>query len=132
MDVLAGRKTRGYTEGEIFISGFPKKQETFNRITGYCEQSDIHSPNMTVYEALVYSAWLRLSPEVDKKTRMVLNLFSSTIKLLLHNDLSTFHKICCMDSTNLRELEQHQLWVAGSVQHNSHYLINKTLEERVC
>ncbi|PKI71011.1 hypothetical protein CRG98_008592, partial [Punica granatum] len=35
MDVLAGRKTGGYIEGDVRISGFPKKQETFARISGY-------------------------------------------------------------------------------------------------
>ncbi|KAG0455315.1 hypothetical protein HPP92_024607 [Vanilla planifolia] len=45
MDVLAGRKT------------------------GYCEQNDIHSPHVTVYESLIYSAWLRLPLEVDLMTR---------------------------------------------------------------
>ncbi|KAK9946083.1 hypothetical protein M0R45_011563 [Rubus argutus] len=69
MDVLAGRKTGGYIEGDITISGYPKKQETFARISGYCEQTDIHSPHVTVYESLVYSAWLRLPPEVDSTTR---------------------------------------------------------------
>ncbi|CAN1121692.1 Pleiotropic drug resistance protein 1 [Linum perenne] len=71
MDVLAGRKTGGYIEGNITVSGFPKKQETFARISGYCEQNDIHSPQVTVYESLVYSAWLRLPKEVDDKTRMM-------------------------------------------------------------
>ncbi|CAN0915029.1 Pleiotropic drug resistance protein 1 [Linum grandiflorum] len=71
MDVLAGRKTGGYIEGNITVSGFPKKQETFARISGYCEQNDIHSPQVTVYESLVYSAWLRLPKEVDEKTRMM-------------------------------------------------------------
>ncbi|WOG89283.1 hypothetical protein DCAR_0208520 [Daucus carota subsp. sativus] len=69
MDVLAGRKTGGYIEGNITISGFPKKQETFARIAGYCEQNDIHSPHVTVYESLIYSAWLRLPSEVDSTTR---------------------------------------------------------------
>ncbi|KAK4487143.1 hypothetical protein RD792_006458 [Penstemon davidsonii] len=69
MDVLAGRKTGGYIEGNISISGYPKNQSTFARISGYCEQNDIHSPHVTVYESIVYSAWLRLSPEVNKKTR---------------------------------------------------------------
>ncbi|KAG8643746.1 pleiotropic drug resistance protein 1 [Manihot esculenta] len=69
MDVLAGRKTGGYIEGDIRISGYPKKQETFARVSGYCEQNDIHSPFVTVYESLVYSAWLRLPPEVDSDTR---------------------------------------------------------------
>ncbi|URE32142.1 Pleiotropic drug resistance protein [Musa troglodytarum] len=71
MDVLAGRKTGGYSSGSISISGYPKKQETFDRISGYCEQNDIHSPYVTVYESLVYSAWLRLDSEIDKKTRQM-------------------------------------------------------------
>ncbi|KAK4481902.1 hypothetical protein RD792_012814 [Penstemon davidsonii] len=69
MDVLAGRKTGGYIDGNIKISGYPKKQETFARISGYCEQNDIHSPHVTVYESLLYSAWLRLPHEVDVQTR---------------------------------------------------------------
>ncbi|CAN1287564.1 Pleiotropic drug resistance protein 1 [Linum perenne] len=69
MDVLAGRKTGGYIEGTIMISGYLKKQETFARIAGYCEQTDIHSPHVTVYESLVFSAWLRLSPETNSDTR---------------------------------------------------------------
>ncbi|GJN34172.1 hypothetical protein PR202_gb22816 [Eleusine coracana subsp. coracana] len=69
MDVLAGRKTSGYIEGNITISGYPKKQETFARVSGYCEQNDIHSPNVTVYESLAFSAWLRLPADVDYSTR---------------------------------------------------------------
>ncbi|XP_062018349.1 pleiotropic drug resistance protein 2-like [Rosa rugosa] len=69
MDVLAGRKTGGYIEGSISISGYPKNQTTFARVSGYCEQNDIHSPYVTVYESLLYSAWLRLSKDVDKSKR---------------------------------------------------------------
>eukprot|EP00257_Ricinus_communis_P024854 XP_025012268.1 pleiotropic drug resistance protein 1 isoform X5 [Ricinus communis] len=80
MDVLAGRKTGGYIEGNITISGYPKKQETFARISGYCEQTDIHSPHVTVYESLLYSAWLRLPPEVDSDTR---NMFVEEVMELV-------------------------------------------------
>ncbi|XP_050231595.1 pleiotropic drug resistance protein 1-like [Mercurialis annua] len=80
MDVLAGRKTGGYIEGDIKISGYPKKQETFARISGYCEQNDIHSPHVTVYESLVYSAWLRLPPEVNNETRK--NFIDEVMKLV--------------------------------------------------
>ncbi|KAL2344926.1 hypothetical protein Fmac_006211 [Flemingia macrophylla] len=69
MDVLAGRKTGGYVGGNITISGYQKKQESFARISGYCEQNDIHSPHVTVYESLLYSAWLRLAPDIDAETR---------------------------------------------------------------
>lgn len=71
MDVLAGRKTGGYIEGSITISGYPKNQDTFACVSGYCEQNDIHSPNLTVYESLLYSAWLRLPAEVDIEKREV-------------------------------------------------------------
>lgn len=71
MDVLAGRKTGGYIEGNIFVSGFSKNQQTFARISGYCEQNDIHSPHLTVLESLQFSAWLRLPQEVDSATREV-------------------------------------------------------------
>ncbi|KAK4782422.1 hypothetical protein SAY86_016524 [Trapa natans] len=69
MDVLSGRKTTGYTEGEIKIGGYPKVQETFARISGYCEQSDIHSPQITVEESIIFSAWMRLDPQIDAKRK---------------------------------------------------------------
>ncbi|KAK3408154.1 hypothetical protein EUGRSUZ_J00454 [Eucalyptus grandis] len=69
MDVLAGRKTGGYIEGSITVSGYPKNQATFARVSGYCEQNDIHSPYVTVYESLIYSAWLRLAKDVNEETR---------------------------------------------------------------
>jgi ABC-type multidrug transport system ATPase subunit len=71
MDVLAGRKTGGYIEGNISISGYPKNQETFARVSGYCEQNDIHSPQLTVSESLLFSAWLRLPKDVDSNKRKV-------------------------------------------------------------
>lgn len=37
-DVLSGRKIGGYIEGNISISGYPKKQDAFSRVSGYCEQ----------------------------------------------------------------------------------------------
>ncbi|XP_022872901.1 pleiotropic drug resistance protein 3-like [Olea europaea var. sylvestris] len=69
LDVLSGRKTSGTVEGEIKIGGYPKVQRTFSRISGYCEQTDIHSPQITVEESLIFSAWLRLHPQIDSKTK---------------------------------------------------------------
>ncbi|KAJ8497521.1 hypothetical protein OPV22_008073 [Ensete ventricosum] len=80
LDVLAGRKTAGHIEGSIKISGYPKKQETFARISGYCEQSDNHSPCLTVFESLWYSAWLRLPSNVDANTR---NMFINEVMELV-------------------------------------------------
>ncbi|KAL6276332.1 hypothetical protein ACE6H2_019933 [Prunus campanulata] len=69
MDVLSGRKTGGYIEGSISISGYTKNQATFARVSGYCEQNDIHSPYVTIFESLLYSSWLRLASDVKKETR---------------------------------------------------------------
>lgn len=46
MDVLAGRKTGGTMEGVVKVGGFVKVQETFARVSGYVEQTDIHSPQV--------------------------------------------------------------------------------------
>ncbi|OIV98220.1 hypothetical protein TanjilG_18759 [Lupinus angustifolius] len=69
LDVLAGRKNTGYIEGNIMVSGYPKNQSTFARVSGYCEQNDIHSPLVTVHESLLFSAWLRLPADIERKTR---------------------------------------------------------------
>ncbi|KAL6139108.1 hypothetical protein ACLB2K_064385 [Fragaria x ananassa] len=69
LDVLVGRKTTGYIEGDIKIGGYPKVQETFARVLGYCEQTDVHSPQITVEESLMFSAWLRLASQIDSKTK---------------------------------------------------------------
>ncbi|KAL6195450.1 hypothetical protein ACLB2K_031069 [Fragaria x ananassa] len=70
MDVLAGRKTGGYIEGDIKISGYPKEQRTFARISGYVEQTDIHSPQLTVEESVRFSSALRLPKEVSAEKRL--------------------------------------------------------------
>lgn len=84
MDVLAGRKTSGAIEGDITLSGYPKKQETFARISGYCEQTDIHSPNVTVFESITYSAWLRLSSDIDDGTK---KMFVEEVMALVELDV---------------------------------------------
>ncbi|XP_048490083.1 pleiotropic drug resistance protein 1-like [Beta vulgaris subsp. vulgaris] len=67
LDVLAGRKNTGYRS--IKVSGYLKKQENFARVSGYCEQNDIHSPLMTVYESVVFSASLRLPKDISSKAK---------------------------------------------------------------
>ncbi|KAI3993041.1 hypothetical protein MKX01_009784, partial [Papaver californicum] len=69
MDVLSGRKTGGTIEGNISIGGYPKSQKTYSRVSGYCEQTDIHSPLITVEESVIYSAWLRLPCDIGSNTR---------------------------------------------------------------
>ncbi|KAK3404527.1 hypothetical protein EUGRSUZ_K00830 [Eucalyptus grandis] len=71
MDVLSGRKTSGFIEGDIKVGGYPKVQAAYARISGYCEQTDIHSPQLTIEESVAYSAWLRLPAHIEKNTRAI-------------------------------------------------------------
>jgi len=71
IDVVAGRKTSGEITGEVLINGQPKSKNEamFKRITGYCEQRDMHMPLATVRESLMFSATLRLPKTVSPQTR---------------------------------------------------------------
>ncbi|CAO3594665.1 unnamed protein product [Absidia cylindrospora] len=64
LDVLAKRKTIGKIEGRIYMNGEPLGND-FERVTGYCEQMDVHNPNATVREALQFSAYLRQPADVS-------------------------------------------------------------------
>ncbi|CAL9225463.1 unnamed protein product [Arabidopsis halleri] len=82
LDVLSGRKTRGDIKGQIEVGGYLKVQDTFSRVSGYCEQFDIHSPNLTVQESLKYSAWLRLPSNISSETKSaIVNEVLETIEL---------------------------------------------------
>ncbi|KAL4093021.1 hypothetical protein PRIC1_012010 [Phytophthora ramorum] len=80
MDVIAGRKTGGRIVGDIYVNGELKDPANFSRITAYCEQMDIHSEAASIYEALVFSANLRLPPNFTVEERM--NLVHETLDLL--------------------------------------------------
>ncbi|CAH0037575.1 unnamed protein product [Clonostachys solani] len=58
LDVLAQRKDSGDIFGSILIDGKPQNI-SFQRMTGYCEQMDVHEATATVKEALIFSAVLR-------------------------------------------------------------------------
>lgn len=71
MDVIAGRKTEGIIEGDVLVDGKPKgdNERMFRRISGYCEQVDMHMPLATVRESLLFSAALRLPKSVSEEDR---------------------------------------------------------------
>ena len=60
----------GKITGDIRVSGHPKEQATFARVCGYVEQNDIHSPQVTVEESLMFSAQLRLMDVTREDTRV--------------------------------------------------------------
>ncbi|KAI9487482.1 MAG: ABC-2 type transporter-domain-containing protein [Benjaminiella poitrasii] len=68
LDVLARRKTVGKVEGRLYLNGEALIND-FERITGYCEQMDVHQPAVTVREALQFSARLRQPHEIPQKEK---------------------------------------------------------------
>ncbi|KAI9478569.1 MAG: ABC-2 type transporter-domain-containing protein [Benjaminiella poitrasii] len=68
LDVLARRKTIGKVEGHIYLNNEALMRD-FERITGYCEQMDVHQPAVTVREALRFSAYLRQPADVPKEEK---------------------------------------------------------------
>ena len=77
------RNSNTHADSRLFFSASAAR--SFTRILGYCEQNDIHSPQVTVHESLLFSSWLRLAPEIDSKTKKVTfaNESLNTILLLL-------------------------------------------------
>lgn len=60
MDVLALRKSSGEIEGEVRLNGHLQESLSFRRCTGYVEQFDAQTAELTVWETCEFSAKLRL------------------------------------------------------------------------
>lgn len=60
MDVIALRKEGGEISGEVLLNGFPQEKVSFRRCSGYVEQFDVQSAELTVRETIRFSAELRL------------------------------------------------------------------------
>jgi ABC-type multidrug transport system ATPase subunit len=55
---------------------------SFRRASGYVEQFDVQSPELTVKETILYSARLRLDPEVVKEDRSKVAFVDQLMKTL--------------------------------------------------
>jgi ABC-type sulfate/molybdate transport systems ATPase subunit len=60
MDVIALRKGGGEISGEVLLNGFPQEKGSFRRCSGYVEQFDVQSAELTIRETIRFSAELRL------------------------------------------------------------------------
>ncbi|KAG5650927.1 hypothetical protein H0H81_010502 [Sphagnurus paluster] len=63
LNVLAQRVDTGVVTGDKYVNGQPLPKD-FQAQTGYCQQTDTHTPTATVREALLFSAKLRQPPSV--------------------------------------------------------------------
>lgn len=85
LDVLARRKTIGSVDGRIYLNNETLMSD-FERITGYCEQMDVHQPAVTVREALRFSAYLRQERHTPKEEKD--EYVESIIELLEMEDVA--------------------------------------------
>ena len=63
-DVIALRKRSGTISGDVLLNGWPQEPISFRRCSGYVEQFDVQTPQLTVFETILFSARLRLDPAV--------------------------------------------------------------------
>lgn len=62
--MISLRKNVGIVRGEVRLNGFLQDPITFRRCSGYVEQFDVQSAQLTVRETVLFSARLRLDPAV--------------------------------------------------------------------
>jgi ABC-type multidrug transport system ATPase subunit len=82
MDVIALRKNTGTVSGEVSVNGFKQDQMTFRRCSGYVEQFDIQSPQLTVRETVLFSGRLRLDANKVKSDELKQNFCDSVLETL--------------------------------------------------
>lgn len=63
MDVIALRKASGHITGSVLLNGFHQEAISFRRCSGYVEQFDVQSAELTVRETIRFSAQLRLDKD---------------------------------------------------------------------
>jgi ATP-binding cassette subfamily G (WHITE) protein 2 (PDR) len=83
LDVLANRVTMGVVGGDMFVDGL-RRDESFQRKTGYVQQQDLHLETSTVREALRFSALLRQPRNLSKQEK--LDYVEEVIELLEMKD----------------------------------------------
>ncbi|WWC67467.1 uncharacterized protein I206_101375 [Kwoniella pini CBS 10737] len=71
LDILARKAKSGKVSGDMYINSRTITDEaTFRRVVGYVDQEDTLLSTLTVYEAVLYSALLRLPREMSHQAKV--------------------------------------------------------------
>ncbi|WVQ83751.1 hypothetical protein IAT38_005895 [Cryptococcus sp. DSM 104549] len=71
LDILARKAKTGQVGGEMYVNGrVVPSDATFRRVVGYVDQEDTLLSTLTVYEAVLYSALLRLPREMSHEAKV--------------------------------------------------------------
>lgn len=70
LDILARKNKSGTVEGDFYVNGRAIPDESFRRVTGFVDQEDTLLSTLTVYEAVLYSALLRLPREMSHQAKV--------------------------------------------------------------
>ena len=83
MDVLALRKSSGEITGEVRLNGHLQESKSFRRCTGYVEQFDTQTPQLTIRETVAFSAKMRLDENDPAVTAESIESFvDQTLRML--------------------------------------------------
>ena len=69
LDCIALRKRTGNLCGDVYLNGWQQEETSFRRCSGYVEQFDVQSPELTVLETVLFSARLRLDSSQVKSDK---------------------------------------------------------------
>lgn len=87
--MIALRKRSGTITGEVLLNGWPQDPITFRRASGYVEQFDVQSPELTIRETVLFSARLRLDPELMETDKQYQDFVDIVLEEVGLSDLAT-------------------------------------------